>query len=501
MNIIDCHIHSMACRNYQEEIDRLISHMEQNGISQAVISDLGDNWMAFPDKDTLMTANSRLRDAALDSNGKLAFLVYINPQLSDWREVFDRFINDACGVKLWISLRTPEYGMERTKDVLRAAEQYGKAVLIHTFERTDPGPCGAIGVQDLIELANAVPGCRIVAAHAGGNWRKCIARAGEIPENVCFDISGSYPERTMVSRLTAAFGEDRILYGSDAYGRSFASQLSKVAYAGLDDAQMEKILYSNSRKIFGLPESTPVHAAEKTAFNTADDRKDNFCFAEKGKYFDHEVSVSMISDHAEKHQMSAVFAASLNALTCDDKIAGNQQYLQACTGYSRIFPLAAVDLKNMPEALRQLESINKFAGVIISPYLHNYKLEYEAFSQFFDACAERSIPVWINTALGDDRFRPEELHSRCVSADEITAFVSSAPQNSYVFQGCTELVKLSNALPEYCKLECSKLSDGEYLPEEFRAKGNVERLCFGSEYPFRDYGEVADVLSGRRFFS
>ena len=83
MYIADCHVHAMPCSDYAAEIKRLISHMEENGISQAVVSDLGDGWKAFPDKATLLTANRRLRHAAETSDGRLAYLVYINPQLPD----------------------------------------------------------------------------------------------------------------------------------------------------------------------------------------------------------------------------------------------------------------------------------------------------------------------------------------------------------------------------------------------------------------------------------
>ena len=475
--------------------------MEQNGIAQAVISDLGDGWLAFPDKETLMAANSRLRKAVSESGGRLHFLVYINPQLTDWRTVFDEFIQDACGVKLWISLKTPGNGLENTKDVLRAAASSGKPVLIHTFDRTDNVPDGQIGMSEIIELAHAVPDCRIVAAHAGGNWRKTISRAADVPENVYFDISGGYPERTMTSRLVSAFGAERVLYGSDAYGRSFASQLSKAAFGGFDEKQLESILYLNSRRMFSLPKISPAEEREKTIWNIPDCESDNFAFAGKGKYFDHDISVAMLASDAEKNNISAVYPASLEALTSSDSITANLKFLHDCEGYSIIHPLAAVDLRNMPEAMRQLDMLCGFAGVIISPYLHNYKLEYPAYSAFFDAVSLRGVKLWINTALGDDRFRDENLHSRRVSCDEIITFASTAPRGSYIFQGCSELVKLSNELPEYCSVECSKLSDFEYVPDELFRTGKPERLCFGSEYPFRDYAEVSSVLGGRKFFS
>ena len=475
--------------------------MEENGISQAVISDLGDGWKAFPDKATLLTANRRLRHAAETSGGRLAYLVYINPQLPDWKDIFDEFIDSACGVKLWISLRSEEYGFERTKDVLRAASEHNKSVLIHTFDRTEPATPGEIGIREIIELARSVPACRIVAAHAGGNWRRTIAVAQEIPENVSFDISGTCPERTMVQRLVSVFGSSRILYGSDAFGRSFASQLSKVFYSKLDDFQLEEILFKNCMRLFGLTAAAPVPAGKKQAWRIPDAEVDNFCFAGKSKYFDHSVTVAQMVSEADKNGIATVYAASLEALTADDKISANLRFMQECKVYPSVRPLAAVDLKNMPEAMHQIGQLSGFAGVVISPYLHGYLLDYLEFSAFFDACCRMQIPLWINAALGDDRFRPADLSSRCVSSDEIISFISSAPVNRYIFQGCTELAKLSRLLPEYCKIECSKLSDWEYAPEEFFAGGNVERLCFGSEYPFRDAGEVACVLGGGIFFS
>ncbi|MBO5766719.1 MAG: amidohydrolase family protein, partial [Lentisphaeria bacterium] len=138
-----------------------------------------------------------------------------------------------------------------------------------------------------------------------------------------------------------------------------------------------------------------------------------------------------------------------------------------------------------------------FAGVLISPYLHNYRLEYSAHAKFFDLCAKRGVPVWINTSLGDDRFRDARLITRTVLPEDILEFTENAPRNRYVFQGVLPTPELSKQLPEYCKLECSKLSDHEYAPEEFFSRGAVEHLCFGSEYPFRDFGSVSNVLEGK----
>ena len=44
-------------------------------------------------------------------------------------------------------------------------------------------------------------------------------------------------------------GADRVIYGSDAGGRSFASQLAKVHGADLSDADKKKIFCDNLRNM------------------------------------------------------------------------------------------------------------------------------------------------------------------------------------------------------------------------------------------------------------
>ncbi len=496
MDIIDCHIHAEVSANYMQGISRLIARMQNHGISKAVISDLG-NWQEFPDEETLVSANERVRRAAMASDGRLEYLVYINPQLEDWRKIFDRFIEDSCGVKLWISLRSKEHGLERSKEVLRLAAERDKAVLIHTFDRTQPILPGEIGIAEIIELAEAAPDCRIVAAHAGGNWRKTMTMAKEIPQNVVFDISGGYPERTFVKRFIETFGSSRVLYGSDAFFRSFGSQLSKLDNCGLSESDKERILCANAMRIFKIPQAKAVDAAKLPVWSIPSNNVDNFCFVGKGRYWDHHVTCDMLVEAALKNHVDVLHAASLGALCSENFIAENLRFSDECARYFQIKPLAAVDLRDLEQSLSQLEKISGFAGVLISPCLHNYRLDYQQKNSFFDACSRNNIPVWINTALGDDRFRNPELHTHNVSVEEIIEFVRSAPLCRYTFQGCPADIRLYRELPAHCSAECSRVSDFEYAPDELFSSGYAGKLCFGSEYPFREYSSVRDVLCGR----
>ena len=59
-----------------------------------------------------------------------------------------------------------------------------------------------------------------------------------------------------VDLLVAHETADHIVFGSDAPGRSLASQLAKVYGAALDDEEREKILYRNAQALFARQKTT-----------------------------------------------------------------------------------------------------------------------------------------------------------------------------------------------------------------------------------------------------
>jgi len=498
MKIIDCHVHTQPLADYRSAAERLLKHMYLHRIEQVIISDLGgSSWVAFPDSKTLQDANDRLQKFCQSTNGAASYLVYLNPQLDDWHDEFKRHCQTAVGVKLWVSLRREnDSSLARSIEVLKCAAQYELPVLIHTFDRTDGLTAGSVGINEIIELARAVPECRIVAAHACGRWRKAIKRAAEFPENIAFDVSGYYPERGMVQRFVAAFGSKRVLYGSDAPGRSFGSQLQKVFEADLSDEERSDILYNNAKRIFKLSENVPNVAAEPLPRRElADLQTDHFCFCGEAPWFDHIVSVDELAGVLNENNVKHAYTASLEAASNPDKISANKKFVDASRIYKNIHPLAAVDLSDMLQAVNQLENMAGFAGIWLSPYLHGYKLDAPEYRSFFELCAQRHYPIWINISLSDDRFRCRDLKSRCVADPEIINFALSAPENQYILQGVNNHIYWDKVLPENFLLEYSRLSDGEYLAGDYN--GRKKRLVRGSEYPFRSYNAVDNVLLGK----
>ena len=80
------------------------------------------------------------------------------------------------------------------------------------------------------------------------------AKCGRGLNNVLMDVGGNEANNGYTEILVKHVGADHVVYGSDASGRSFTSQLSKVWGADLTAAEKEQILFSNVQRIFDRQE-------------------------------------------------------------------------------------------------------------------------------------------------------------------------------------------------------------------------------------------------------
>jgi predicted TIM-barrel fold metal-dependent hydrolase len=68
-------------------------------------------------------------------------------------------------------------------------------------------------------------------------------------KNISAEVCGSDPTAGMVEMAVRELGPERVIYGSDFPGRSFASQLAKVYSADLSEAARRLILGDNLRRL------------------------------------------------------------------------------------------------------------------------------------------------------------------------------------------------------------------------------------------------------------
>jgi len=151
------------------------------------------------------------------------------------------------GVKLWVARRAE--APELDPIVGRAAELEA-VVFQHTWMKVAGNLPGESTPMDLAALAARHPGASLICGHTGGDWERGI-RAVRAHRNVAVDLAGGDPVAGITEMAVRELGAERVIYGSDAGGRSFATQLAKVQGADVPDEAKRLILAGNLKRLLG----------------------------------------------------------------------------------------------------------------------------------------------------------------------------------------------------------------------------------------------------------
>lgn len=162
------------------------------------------------------------------------------------------------GVKLHTEADWPLSGLLGCYSIFLKAGELGVPVLIHGFHEEEgltadqhhdlAGGTAHYPVRLMAELGARYPGTTFIFAHAGMMWDKAIQAVKPYP-NLYLDVSGFDPERGIVEKAVAVLGAGRVLFGSDAPGRSYAAQLAKVRYADIGEDERALILGGNAARL------------------------------------------------------------------------------------------------------------------------------------------------------------------------------------------------------------------------------------------------------------
>jgi predicted TIM-barrel fold metal-dependent hydrolase len=149
------------------------------------------------------------------------------------------------GIKLWVANRAREAALDA---LIERTAKYRGIVLQHSWAKTDgtqlPGESTPV---DVAELARRHPRAQIICGHSGGTWEVGIRAIRDCP-NVAVETAGFDPTAGMVEMAVRELGAERVIYGSDAPGRSFASQLAKIYGAEIPETAKRQILGGNLRR-------------------------------------------------------------------------------------------------------------------------------------------------------------------------------------------------------------------------------------------------------------
>jgi len=248
--VIDGHVHVQG--NWGTPDDRmgyLLEYADRLGIDRLCLS-LGTSRAHRPDMDTVRRDNDMVR-AAVELHPRYLGFCYLNPSyLQESLDEIERNIADGpfVGIKLWVALQCDEPNLD---PICERAAELGVPVLQHTWMKVT----GNLGYEStpwqVAEIARRHPDVTFILGHSGGNWEMGYRIVQDSP-NVLAEVAGGDPELGQTEMGVAMLGAERIVYGSDGPGRSFASQIAKVRAADISDEARALILGGNMQRVLGL---------------------------------------------------------------------------------------------------------------------------------------------------------------------------------------------------------------------------------------------------------
>jgi predicted TIM-barrel fold metal-dependent hydrolase len=230
----------------------MISAARRLGITRIILCALGYSGMVeYPSLENVTRGNDEVYALVARHRGFVYGLVYVNPNHPETLSILEEGLRQpgVVGIKLWVSCRDEMGRLDPVHPVLEFAQARQVPVLIHAYYRTGGNMRGELSPTDIARLAQCHPGTSIVMAHLGGHWQRGVRVVRPYP-SVFVDLSGSRAYLGSVEDAVSELGAGRVLFGSDASGRSFAGQLAKVIAAETGLTDKRRILWDNSARLF-----------------------------------------------------------------------------------------------------------------------------------------------------------------------------------------------------------------------------------------------------------
>ncbi len=242
-----CHLSGVPGKTPETRLGELLEYADRLGIKRLCVC-MGMAWSEDPTPEQMRQSNDEILRAVRAHPDRAFGLVYLNPKHTQASlDELNRCVRDGpmVGVKLWVALRCN--APELDPIIARAAELKAP-VLQHTWLKITGNLPGESTPMDIAELAARHPQAMIVCGHTGGDWEVGI-RVIHPHKNVYADLAGGDPTAGLTEMAVRELGAERVLYGSDAGGRSFASQLGKVLGADISESARRLILAENLKRL------------------------------------------------------------------------------------------------------------------------------------------------------------------------------------------------------------------------------------------------------------
>jgi predicted TIM-barrel fold metal-dependent hydrolase len=244
---LHCHLSGVSGLTPEERMSQLLRYADRLGMERLCVY-MGMKWAQDPSPEELRKSNDDILRAIAKYPDRAFGFVYLSlkhPEAS--MAELERCVANGpmVGVKLWVAQHC---NVPEIDPIIRRAAELKAVIFQHTWFKTGGNYAGESTPADLVEVARRFPEVPLICGHTGGNWELGI-RAIRDSKNLSADLAGSDPTAGYTEMAVRELGVDRVIYGSDCGGRSFASQLAKVHGAAISDADKQKIFCDNLRNM------------------------------------------------------------------------------------------------------------------------------------------------------------------------------------------------------------------------------------------------------------
>jgi uncharacterized protein len=245
---VHCHLHAVPGDTPEERMTALIQFADRLGIERLILSQ-GYSAELHPTPDQLREENDRVMRAVRRFPDRAYGSVYLSPSYPEFSvKEFDRCVRYGPMVSVGELEADKRCNAPELDAIVERAISMRVPILQHTWLKAGGNELGESTPYDLVELARRHPDASFICAHTGGDWERGI-RIIRDTKNVFAEMAGFDPTSGVVEMAVRELGAERVIYGSDAGGRSFASQLGKVIGAEIPESAKELILGGNLRRL------------------------------------------------------------------------------------------------------------------------------------------------------------------------------------------------------------------------------------------------------------